>query len=152
MELNPRIIESRLKHFKEIMKQNNLKLTPQRLEIFRIAAESQEHPSAEVIHSVIRERMPMVSLDTVYRTLWMLNDLGVITTLGTRKDSVRFDANICKHHHYICVKCGLARDFESKEFDDLTVPTPVTEFGSITSTQIEVRGICRTCQHKMETE
>ncbi len=71
--------------------------------------------------------MPTVSLDTVYRTLWMLNDLGLTTTLGPRRDSMRFDANLARHHHYVCVRCGLVRDFESAKLNVLPVPsnTPV---------------------------
>ena len=71
--------------------------------------------------------MPTVSLDTVYRTLWMLNDLGLITTLGPRRGSVRFDANLGTHHHYVCVRCGLTRDFESAELDELRIPRAVKE-------------------------
>jgi len=65
-----------------------------------------------------------VSLDTVYRTLWMLNDLQLIATLGPRRESVRFDANLEPHHHYICVRCGLAKDFESGELNALASPWP----------------------------
>ena len=66
--------------------------------------------------------MPTVSLDTVYRTLWMLHDLGLVSTLGPKRESVRFDANLAQHHHCVCVRCGLARDFESADLDALRVP------------------------------
>ena len=59
--------------------------------------------------------MPTVSLDTVYRTLWKLRDLGLVKTLGPNRDAVRFDANLEGHHHYVCVRCGLVRDFDSEE-------------------------------------
>jgi Fur family peroxide stress response transcriptional regulator len=92
--------------------------------------------------------MPTISLDTVYRTLWLLNDLGLITTLGPRRESVRFDANLQQHHHYVCVRCGLARDFESADLNALRVPEAVKGFGSVVATHVEVRGICERCRKK----
>jgi Fur family peroxide stress response transcriptional regulator len=82
----------------------------------------------------------------------MLNDLGLITTLGPRRESVRFDANLGQHHHYICVRCGLARDFESVDLNALRVPEAVKEFGSVVATHVEVRGICERCGKKNARE
>jgi Fur family peroxide stress response transcriptional regulator len=92
--------------------------------------------------------MPTVSLDTVYRTLWMLNDLGLITTLGPRRESVRFDANLEQHHHYVCVRCGLTKDFESTELDALRIPDAVKGFGSVVASRVEVSGICERCKKR----
>jgi Fur family peroxide stress response transcriptional regulator len=138
-------VERRIEHFKEVAKQAGVKLTHQRLEIFREVAASPEHPSAEAVLKALQPRMPTVSLDTVYRTLWLLNDLGLVSTLGPRHESVRFDANLAQHHHYVCVKCGLARDFESAELNTLEVPETVNEFGSVVAMHVEVRGVCDRC-------
>ena len=89
--------------------------------------------------------MPTVSLGTACRTLLMLNGLGLITTLGPRRDGVRFDANLEHHHHYVCVRPGLARDFESAELDALRIPDAVNGFGSVVATHVELRGICDRC-------
>jgi len=145
-------VARRLEQFKASAKEAGVKLTHQRLEIFREVASSQEHPDAETVLRAVQARMPTVSLDTVYRTLWMLNDLGLITTLGRRRESVRFDANLERHHHYICVRCGLARDFESAALNALRIPDAVKEFGSVVSTKVEVRGICESCAKKMPEE
>jgi Fur family peroxide stress response transcriptional regulator len=98
----------------------------------------------------VQARMPTVSLDTVYRTLWMLNDLGLVTTLGPRRDSVRFDANLARHHHYVCLRCGLVRDFESTALEGLPVPAAVKRFGSIVDSHVDVRGLCAQCQKLQE--
>jgi len=98
-----------------------MKLTHQRIEIFREVARTGDHPDAETIFKRVRKRIPTVSLDTVCRTLWMLNDVGLISTLGSQRGRVRFDGNASPHHHFICTKCGKAGDFYSKEFDDLEV-------------------------------
>ena len=65
----------------------------------------------------------------------MLNDLGLVATLGPRRESVRFDGNLDHHHHYVCVRCGLARDFESAELDELRVPASVRKASAASSTR-----------------
>ena len=138
-------VERRLEEFKSACRKARVKLTHQRLEIFRELAASLEHPSAETVFRAVQKRMPTVSLDTVYRTLWMLNDLGLVTTLGPRRESVRFDANLAPHHHYICTRCGLARDFESPELNSLDIPDAARQFGRVASVHVEIRGTCGQC-------
>jgi Fur family peroxide stress response transcriptional regulator len=138
-------LNRRIEHFKETAGKAGIKLTHQRLEIFRETAASPDHPTAEAVLKALKPRMPTLSLDTVYRTLWLLSDLGLVSTLGPRRESVRFDANLAQHHHYFCVQCGLARDFESAALDALRVPKSVAAFGSIHTARVEVRGVCRRC-------
>jgi Fur family transcriptional regulator, peroxide stress response regulator len=139
----------RIEQFKAACKKAGVKLTHQRLEIFREIAENTEHPDAETVFRCVKARIPTVSLDTVYRTLWLLDGLGLITTLGPRRESVRFDPNLEHHHHYVCVQCGRAKDFESADLNVLTIPASVKKFGSIMTTHVEVRGLCAACA--MET-
>ena len=138
-------IVRRIDGFKAACRKAGVKLTHQRLEIFREVAASVEHPDAEMVFRAVRVRMPTVSLDTVYRTLWLLSDLGLISRLGPRRESVRFDANLARHHHYVCMRCGLTRDFESPALDVVRVPAAVRDLGSVVSMQVEVRGLCATC-------
>jgi Fur family peroxide stress response transcriptional regulator len=138
--------QQRLAHLTAVAREAGVKLTHQRLEIFRELAGTDEHPDAETLFRAVQQRMPTVSLDTVYRTLWKLHDLGLVTTLGPRGDGVRFDANLDPHHHYVCVQCGLVRDFDSKELSGLRVPDTVTQLGSIVDAHVEVRGLCARCQ------
>lgn len=141
-------VERRLEQFKAAAKDAGVKLTHQRLEIFREVASSADHPDAEAVFRAVQASMPTVSLDTVYRTLWMLSDLGLVTTLGPRRGSVRFDANLEQHHHYLCIRCGLARDFESAALNALRIPDAVKKLGSIVTTHVEVRGVCDRCANE----
>ena len=75
--------------FKEGLRQSGMKRTSQRIEVFRELAKSGNHPHAEGICKGVRKRVPTISQDTVYRTLWTLLDLGLISTLGSR-DQVPF--------------------------------------------------------------
>lgn len=152
MKVEDAEVGRRLDHFKALAREAGVKLTHQRFEIFREIAASLEHPDAETIFRAVQSRMPTVSLDTVYRTLWMLSDLGLITTLGPRRASVRFDANLEQHHHYACLRCGLTRDFESAELNALGIPEAVKVYGSIVATHVEISGICERCARKQAGE
>jgi Fur family peroxide stress response transcriptional regulator len=150
MKLDPGELQQRMNHFKEGLRRSGVKLTHQRLEIFHEVAKSSDHPDVETIYKGVRKRVPTVSLDTVYRTLWLLLDLGLITTLGTPRERVRFDANVKSHHHFVCSRCGMTRDFFSDEFDKLKIPDSVKALGSAEKTQVEIKGLCLRCSKKKE--
>ncbi|MCU0610277.1 MAG: transcriptional repressor, partial [Candidatus Eisenbacteria bacterium] len=99
MRLQEPEIRQRVQRFREACTAARVRLTHQRLEIFREVAGTGDHPDVEAIWRAVRKRIPTVSLDTVYRTLWLLNDVGAITTLGLPRERIRFDANTTPHHH-----------------------------------------------------
>ena len=138
-------VEQRMARFNEACRKSGAKLTHQRMEIFREVAQTGDHPNAEKVFQGVRERMPTVSLDTVYRTLWWLKGLGLITTLGPPRERTRFDANLSRHHHFVCIQCGLTRDFYSDKLDQLKLPESVQSIGYAEMTQVEVKGVCLKC-------
>lgn len=144
--------QQRVEHIKAIVRGAGVKLTHQRLEIFQEIAASHDHPSADAIFRAVQQRVPTVSVDTVYRTLWMLRDLGLVLTLGQEREAVRFDANLDPHHHYVCTRCGLVRDFESAELNALRLPEALHELGSVVGAHVEVRGLCTSCQNQPASE
>jgi Fur family peroxide stress response transcriptional regulator len=148
MKIDKQEIDKRMERFGEACRNSGLKLTHQRMEIFREVAQTADHPDAEKVYRGVRERMPTVSLDTVYRTLWMLKDLGLITTLGSSREPTRFDANLNRHHHFTCVRCGLTRDFDSDVFNELRLPNSVKAFGRVETTQVELKGVCLKCSEE----
>jgi Fur family peroxide stress response transcriptional regulator len=145
MEIDPQEIDRRMSRFTDACRDSGAKLTHQRLEIFRELAQTVDHPDAEKVYQGVRHRMPTISLDTVYRTLWWLMDLGLVTTLGPSRERTRFDANLTRHHHFVCIRCGLMRDFHSSNLDELNIPESVKDFGTVKTTRVEVRGVCRKC-------
>ena len=145
MKVESSEIERRVEHFKTKAHKAGVKLTHQRLEIFREIASRRDHPDAESVYDAIRERMPGVSLDTVYRTLWILYDLNLIATYGQPRESVHFDPNPVPHHHYICVRCGIIRDLATPEFDDFALPPADPIYGSVLAFRLELSGLCEGC-------
>ena len=152
MKANQVEVQRRLAHFRDVCRRAGMKLTHQRTEIFREVARTADHPDAQTIYERVRGRIPAVSLDTVYRNLWLLNDLGLITTVGPPRERARFDGNTAPHHHFICSQCGMASDFYSREFDELRPPAEVESIGSVEATHVELRGLCLRCKKKGKKE
>ena len=85
MKIKKKEVEQRMKHFETVCRDEGIKLTHQRMEIFREVAQTVDHPDADQVFQRVRDRIPMISLDTVYRTLWLLNDLGLVDAIKRTK-------------------------------------------------------------------
>ncbi len=131
--------------FKEACVRRNLRTTHQRLEIFRELSATGEHPDAITIYRRVRKRIPTISLDTVYRNLKLLAEYGLISIVGMSDERLRFDANMTRHHHFSCVRCGMIRDFYSVRLNALKMPEEAKAFGDTVSLHVEVKGVCDTC-------
>jgi len=139
-------IDARMRQFIALCRQRSLKVTPQRLEIFRSLLDVIDHPTAEELFSRIRHKMPTISIDTVYRTLTLFEDYGLISRVQCLSDKGRYDANMEHHHHFICLKCKSIEDFCWPEFDQLELPPETRTFGKINLKKVELRGICPECE------
>jgi Fur family transcriptional regulator, peroxide stress response regulator len=145
MGLTREEIECRMAAFLEACRREEVKVTFQRMEIFREVASTEEHPDADRVYTRVRKRIPTVSLDTVYRTLALLEKLHLISRVHVLSERTRFDANTRPHHHFVCTRCGLIRDFSSPETDHFEVPHEVRSWGSVDSVHLELRCICSPC-------
>lgn len=98
-----------------LLRQNGLKVTPQRLAIFRYLTNNESHPSAETIYEDVKKVLPTISQGTVYKTLSILTDLGVIKELNIGNGHSRYDSNTALHINLICPICNCIKDYQSKE-------------------------------------
>lgn len=146
MPMPPNDIESRMNAFREACASRGVKVTHQRLEIFRELASTDEHPDAETIHRRVRGRISTISRDTVYRNLKMLAEHDLVSVVGMSNERLRFDANMGLHHHFVCLRCGLIRDFYSQHPENIECPKEVEAFGDPVSVHLEVKGLCTKCR------
>ena len=148
METEVDKIAAMMASFNQACRQAGLKITHQRLEIYRELAAASDHPSAETIYHRVSKRLPTISLDTVYRTLATLEKQGMIIRLQTMESQARFEAKLTPHHHAVCRSCGVITDFAWNNFDQLPVPGELAEWGDVRRHNAVLEGICRTCQTK----
>jgi len=145
-------VQERLTEFADACRLHGIKATHQRTEILRELAGTEEHPDADTVYNGVRRRMPSISLDTVYRTLKLFEEKGIIVRMGAMQDRARFDANTSRHHHFVCTQCGLVGDFYDEAFNSLKAPRDVSEMGCVASVYVELRGLCRACRKQRQIE
>jgi len=134
-----------LDRIRDICEEAGIKLTHQRLEIFKELMVAKDHPSAEEVHRHLQERMPTVALDTVYRTLSTFDELGIAKKLHLANKSNLFDTNLTPHHHFICELCGKVEDVYWSDFDTSPLPEKISSVGEIRSRHLELYGVCKNC-------
>ena len=128
-----------------------LRLTHQRLEIVRVVAADVTHPDVETLYRTVRERVPTISLDTVYRTLATLEEHGLISRVLFTPGPARYDANSARHHHFVCTRCGLIRDVQDADLDAIKPTADVARIGRPEAVSVQFRGMCAACQSREAT-
>jgi len=121
-----------------------IKLTPQRLAIMRYLDGNKSHPSAEDIYRAVSKEFSTMSFATVYNTLELLRDKGVLRELKIEPGRKRYDPDTSPHHHLICIRCKRVVDI-FKSFK-LKVPDDITRGFDIQGNHIEFFGICPECK------
>ena len=131
------------------LKESEYRLTPQRVELIRLIAASEGHPSASHLYNQIKVQLPTMSLATVYKTLDLLKELGEVLEIGLRDDS-HYDGNKpYPHPHLICIKCKRIMDGELDSAVKNIVQEVEKNFGfQILKHQLDFYGICPDCQNK----
>ncbi|WP_372845582.1 Fur family transcriptional regulator [Pontiella sp.] len=142
--IDPIEVEARLERLTEACRAAGLRMTHQRMEIFREVAQTGEHPDADTIFKRVRERLPMVSHDTVYRTLASLEEMGLVSRVDPICGRARYDANRDEHHHFICRECGSISDLYLN--DEPVLPAGIENLGEVESLHVQVRGVCLNCK------
>ncbi len=137
--------QEQYENLKKICNNAGIKLTHQRLEIFKEATKTRDHPSAEIIYNRLRKKLPTIAIDTVYRTLATYDELGVVKTLHLMGERAVFDANLDKHHHFVCTRCKKIEDVYWPDFDSTKLPDEFKNLGLIQSRHLELHGLCPHC-------
>ena len=141
-----------IEFFEHTCKLHGLKITHQRLEIFRILAEAKDHPSAEEVYMRVREKIPTISFDTVYRTLALFSRHGMLIKLNSAESRTRYDANVKPHCHIVCTECKKITDFEWPALDTVPLPRMLRNWGRIETHSLLLRGICDSCLKRRKKE
>ena len=137
-----------IEEVKKIFDSAGIRLTHQRMEIYKEIKASRDHPSVEMLYKRLKRRLPTISLDTVYRTLTMLVELGLIKRVYGKEPVTRFDPDISTHHHLVCRQCGCIYDFPWPELDAMPAPDRIKKLGKVDYMQVQFVGLCKKCIEK----
>lgn len=127
---------------------NNLKITPQRVAVYKALSSSLSHPSADQIHKELKKEFPNISLDTVNRTLVTFAKAGMIDVVEGHGDPRRFDPNRGTHHHFYCISCREIFDIHDSALDRISVSPELEKKFTITGKRICLSGYCDKCRSR----
>lgn len=143
--------DHRVEALRPLFRTRGVALTPQRRAILRAVLDSDEHPTADRVHSALRRRRLRVSRATVFRTLEAFARLGVITKACHPGMAVRYDGRTRTHHHLVCTRCDRIADFTDSSLDALPAPDTRPQGFLVTEKlSVLVRGVCRQCREQEE--
>lgn len=142
------MLKEKLDAFRSRCVQAGLKITPQRLAVYKALLETTKHPSAEAVHAALRKTFPSISLDTVNRTLLTLNQIGAAFIVEGSGEPKRFDANLQAHQHFKCVKCKRIIDFHHEPFDNIVILADIAEKFTVLRRTVYLEGFCDLCGKK----
>lgn len=129
-----------------LFKEKKLKLTPQRLAVYKYLMSTKEHPSAETVYNALHEEYPTMSLATVYKAIKTLTEVNLIQEINVGEGNFRYDGNPNPHAHIQCIKCNKVCDFDNDfNLDYLNQEASKHTSFKILSNQVYFYGICEDC-------
>jgi len=131
----------------DALKRDGHRLTPQRLAVIDVLAESEGHPSVEGIYARVKPDFPTTSLATIYKTVHLLKDLGQALELGFADLGSRYDGNKpWPHPHVICTRCRQIVDPAVPAMADISKSLARQTGYVINHHRLDFFGLCPACR------
>ncbi len=143
--------EDLLNDFKQLLKKNSLKFTIQREVILETLYSSDEHLTPESLHHLIQEKHPdlKTGIATVYRTLALLEESNMVTSLSFGAQGKKYELGAKEHHdHLICTECGTITEFVDEEIEKRQHTITDSLGFDMKDHSMQIYGICKNCQNK----
>jgi Fur family ferric uptake transcriptional regulator/Fur family peroxide stress response transcriptional regulator len=121
------------------------RVTSQRLLIHRALAEVEDHVTAEDLLSAVSPSLPGISLPTVYATLELFEELGVVRRVSLGPGAARFDSRTEPHHHLVCGRCGRLEDFDASVDVGGALRSAAGAGFAPSGAELVVKGLCAAC-------
>jgi Fur family transcriptional regulator, peroxide stress response regulator len=135
-------MESSYLELQEALKSRNIQLTHQRLRVLEYLKRNRNHPTVDFIYKDLHKEIPTLSKTTVYNTLRILEEAGLVRVLTIEDNETRYDIEVNQHGHFKCESCGMIYNF-TVDFDKMT-NEDLTEF-KINDKNVYFKGICPKC-------
>jgi len=130
----------------EVLRERRQRVTLQRLVIARAVADSDRHVTAEMVFDEVRDQLPGISLPTVYATLELLEELGIVRRVATRTGTVVYDSRSEAHDHLVCRVCGRITDVDAALDRSRLLDAATGEGFSPEGAQVIISGTCARCR------
>src|SRR5256885_5221716 len=138
-------VEKKMPRINERLATSGFRFTPQREHVYNVLLEERDHPTAEQVFLRAKNRMPDISMATVYNCLDALVKCGLVKQVSLDRGAMRFCPNMHEHCHFYCESCGGGYDI------DLTharPEIPVPRGFRTRHYEVSIRGLCPDCAAK----
>lgn len=138
----------------ELLRHHSYKLTPQRQTILKAFLENEDqHLSAEDTFMMVKHNYPDIGLATVYRTLDLLAELGILQRNDFGDGRSRYEFNRKEehhHHHLICIQCGEVSEFDDDLLESLEAIIEKRNGYHVIDHDLKFYGYCKQCKSTLE--
>jgi len=132
---------------KQLLRSAGCRVTGQRELLLEVIQAQPGHLDADELYRLARQRDPKLSLSTVYRTLRLLHDLGLVDELHLDEEHHHYEIKpTAAHHHLLCLGCGQIVEFSSPLAERLKVAVAREHDFEITAARIDLTGYCARCR------
>jgi Fur family ferric uptake transcriptional regulator len=142
-----------LERFKQLLRSSGLKYTKQRELVLEIIYKNRGHFTSEDIYNLIKTHYPDVTLGiaTVYRTLTLLEDAQIVTSLSFGTQGKKYEFGLTDHHdHFVCMECGAITEFFDEGIEAQQEAIAKQHNFKMTGHIMKITGICETCQNQQK--
>lgn len=132
--------------FRELCAEHGIAVTHQREVLFETLQRMHGHPSPEEIYAAVREKIPSISLATVYKNIHLFVQSGVLTQLSIHHGPLRVEMNRHTHHHLVCSVCKTVTDLPEDELGLPGTRLKLSNGFAVERLSVDVIGVCADCQ------
>ncbi|MDR2511303.1 MAG: transcriptional repressor [Bacteroidales bacterium] len=127
--------------------ENNIMPSPQRMAVMQFLTNNPIHPTVETVYSALVDEIPTLSKTTVYNTLQLFYDKGIVRAINIEEKNIRYDADTSEHAHFICKKCGKIMDIAIDSINNISI---YSGNNKVTEMNLYLAGICEICNNQCD--
>ncbi len=131
------------------LRERGFRATPQRLAICEFVLSTKEHPTVDQVYQVVQKKHPTLSLATVYQTLHLLTEIGMLQELGFGDGISRYDPNNSPHINIVCKNCGKIQDYESESVRRFLSAIAMELKSTLIGQHLEIYTCCDHCKKQI---
>jgi Fur family ferric uptake transcriptional regulator len=141
-------MEKELETVAQYLKSHEFKLTNQRKKIIQTILATHDHFTADDLHDMLRKDGESISKATIYRTLSLLCDSGIVESRDFGRGQLYYEHVLGHkdHYHLICSDCGKVVEFRNAEIDRTTLKIAKARGFGMKSTSLRIFGVCKACR------
>ena len=138
----------RLRSFRELCGEHGIAVTHQRQVLYETMQSMHGHPSPEEVFAAVKQRIPSISLATVYKNIHLFVESGVFRELSIHHGTLRVEVNSVPHHHMVCSICKTVSDLPDGVLGMQATETVLPNGFVVERISVDVIGICPVCQSR----